>query len=132
MFLPYKRNGIPVALEYLPAEAITPKVGLCLQQDATSGQLQVAAADVPKYICMYESASALTAGDIIPVERIKKGIEYESKLDGDNSSLKCGTLADIDATGLLVDADASTDDVFEITYLEGLTTGSVVRGYFVK
>jgi hypothetical protein len=132
MFLPYKRNGIEPFYRQMPAEAITPKVGLCLQLDATSGQLQVAGADVPTHICMENRDAAVSAGELIYVEPIHKDIEYESTLDGDNASLTVGTLADIDSTGLLVDADASTDDVFRITEIDGLTSGSKVRGYFVK
>jgi hypothetical protein len=41
-------------------------------------------------------------------------------------------LADIDTSGLLLDGDASTDDVFRVEYVGGLTAGSTVRGKFVK
>jgi hypothetical protein len=57
---------------------------------------------------------------------------FESALDDANELLTAGSLVDVDATGLLIDADSSADDVFQITYLESTAAGAVVRGRFVK
>ena len=70
MFIPYKTDdGRVPAWEYLPASAITPKVGLALV--LTSGQLAKASGTTkPTYICMTEKDAAVTAGEIIPVVRV--------------------------------------------------------------
>lgn len=131
-FLPFQyANGV-TPWEYLPAGAITPKVGMLLELDASTGQLKVCSQGIPQYISMAEHSSAVSAGTIIPVIKIEKDTVYETQLDGNVSSLPLGTLADIDTTGLLLDGDASTDDVFRVEYVGGLTAGSTVRGKFVK
>lgn len=123
-------DGHVPAWEYLPCEAITPKVGLCLAFDTTSEQLQVS--EKPEYICMREEAAAVDAGTLIPAIRVTKDIVFASSLDAANEALTVGSLVDVDATGLLVDADSSTDDVFQLTYMDGTATGAAVRGRFVK
>ncbi len=130
-FKPYSTDdGRVPAWEYLPCEAITPKVGLCVAFDTTSEQLQVS--DTPEYICMREESAAVTAGTIIPVIRVSKDIVFETTLDAKNTSLTVGSLVDVDSTGLLIDADSSNDDVFQITYLAGTDAGDIARGRFVK
>lgn len=132
-FLPFQyANGV-TPWEYLPAGAITPKVGMLLELDASTGQLIVCNKSIPHYISMAEHSSAVTAGTIIPVIKIEKDTVYETQLDADiSTTLPLGTLADIDATGLLLDGNASEDDVFRVEYVGGLTAGSTVRGKFVK
>lgn len=130
-FLPFQyANGV-TPWEYLPAGAITPKVGMLLEFDA-NGQLVVCSESIPQYISMAEYSSAVSAGTIIPVIKIEKDTVYETQLDATVSTLPLGYLADIDDTGLLLDGDASTDDVFRVEYVGGLTAGSTVRGKFVK
>jgi len=130
-FLPFQyANGV-TPWEYLPAAAITPKVGMLLEFDS-NGRLKVCSQGIPQYISMAEHSSAVSAGTLIPVIKIEKDTVYETQLDGNVSTLPLGTLADIDATGLLLDGDASTDDVFRVEYVGGLTAGSTVRGKFVK
>lgn len=131
-FLPFQyANGV-TPWEYLPADAITPKVGMLLEFNASTGRLKVCSESIPQYISMAEHSSAVSAGTIIPVIKIEKDTVYETQLDGDVSSLALGYLADIDTTGLLLDGNASQDDVFRVEYVGGLTAGSTVRGKFVK
>jgi hypothetical protein len=131
-FLPFQyANGV-TPWEYLPADAITPKVGMLLEFNTSTGRLKVCSQGIPQYISMAEHSSDVSAGTLIPVIKIEKDTVYETQLDGDVSSLALGTLADIDTTGLLLDGDASTDDVFRVEYVGGLTEGSTVRGKFVK
>ena len=67
-------NRVP-GIEYLPASAITPKVGMALTQ--TTGQLALATdATAPTYISMCEKDGECTAGDIIPVIRVGKVKKY--------------------------------------------------------
>jgi hypothetical protein len=131
-FLPFQyANGV-TPWEYLPAGAITPKVGMLLEFDA-NGQLVVCNESIPQYISMAEHSSAVSAGTIIPVIKIEKDTVYETQLAANvSSTLPLGTLADIDTTGLLLNGNASTDDVFRVEYVGGLTAGSTVRGKFVK
>ena len=69
-------NRVP-GIEYLPASAITPKVGMALTQ--TTGQLALATgATAPTYISMCEKDSECTAGDIIPVIRVGKDMILET------------------------------------------------------
>lgn len=113
------------AIEYLPAAAMTPKIGMALAFNA-SGQL--AASATPKYICL-RAGSAVTAGTVIPVLRIEKGMKFEACLDA-ATAFKAGTVAQITSDGLKVDADGSTNGVFQIVELDGTAEGSTVRGYF--
>lgn len=131
-FLPFQyANGV-TPWEYLPAGAITPKVGMLLEFNTSTGRLKVCSQGIPQYISMAEHSSAVSAGTIIPVIKIEKDTVYETQLDATESSLPLGTVADIDTTGLLLDGDASTDAVFRVEYVGGLTAGSTVRGKFVK
>lgn len=113
------------AIEYLPAAAMTPKIGMALAFNA-SGQL--AASATPKYICL-RGGSAVTAGTVIPVLRIEKGMKFEACLDA-ATAFKAGTVAQITSDGLKVDADGNTNGVFQIVELDGTAAGSTVRGYF--
>ncbi len=129
-FLPYMvDDGSVPPWEYHPAEAITPKLGLCLAFDAVSGQLEISG--TPEYICMMDAATTVTAGDLIPVIKISSGIIFETALDG-ATSFEVGATVDVDATGLLVDADSSDDDVFQITWMAGQSSGDKVRGRFIS
>lgn len=123
-------DGHVPAWEYLPCEAITPKLGLCLAFDTTSEQLEVS--EKPEYICMREEAATVDANTLIPVVRVTKDQIWEAALDATNAALTVGSLVDVNVTGLLVDADSSTDDVFQLTYMEGTAAGAAVRGRFVK
>ena len=68
-------GGYVPAFEYLPASAITPKLGLALK--LSSGQLAIASGtDKPEFISMCERSDALTAGDIIPVIRVTDDITF--------------------------------------------------------
>lgn len=128
-FLPYMvDDGSVPPWEYQPAEAITPKIGLCLAFDAASGQLEIS--ETPEYICMMDASGAVTAGDLIPVIRIDSGIIFETELD-DATSFEVGAAVDVDATGLLVDANSSSDQVFQLTWMAGQSSGDKVRGRFV-
>lgn len=90
MFLIHTVEGghIP-AFKYLPAGAITPKVGLALVQ--TNGNLALATGTTkPTHICMLEKDSALTAGDIIPVIEVTPEIIFETTCSASFASIKKG------------------------------------------
>ena len=71
-------GGYIPSWEYLPAGAITPKVGMALYQNA--GNLALASGTTnPAFISMVERSAALTAGDIIPVLRISEDVIWETE-----------------------------------------------------
>lgn len=105
MFLPDKTaagNAIP--WEYLPAGAITPKVGMALIQ--SGGNLAVASGtNRPAYISMTERETALTAGEIIPVIRVDEDTIYETTNSAAFTSVKRGDKVTLHASdGLQVTA----------------------------
>lgn len=130
MFTPVNYGGKrPPSVEYLPAGAITPKFGMAVALNASTGYL--AASAKPTHISMFEANAALAAGTLIPVIRITDEILFRSTLDG-ATSLKAGALVDIDSTGLLIDGDGTTNKVFLIEHLEGTAQGDEVLGRFVR
>lgn len=65
-------GGIIPGLEYLPAGAITPKIGMALVM--TDGNLAACGATTrPQYICATAAESALTAGTITPFSVCSRG-----------------------------------------------------------
>jgi hypothetical protein len=123
-------DGRVQPIEYLPAEAITPKVGLLLEFDTTSHQLQ-ASTTTAQYICMTEKAYAITAGDIIPVIAIDRTTTYQTQWDG-TTTYDLGETCDIDATSLLADANGSENDDLLIVGKDGNAAGDNVYVKFVK
>lgn len=115
------------AIEYLPAAAITPKIGLALA--FSEGKLAVST--TPEFICLQEKSAAVAAGTIIPVLRISKDMLFKAPLDG-STAFTAGTIAQLASGGLKIDADGSTGGVFLITELDGTAEGDTVRGYFVE
>lgn len=120
-------DAVTPAWEWLPAEAITPKLGLCLALDSSSGQLEVSV--TPQYICMMEAAAAVTAGDLIPVMNVK-GWEFETVLNANDSGIKPGCKRDVYSGGLKL-STATSNNNFLVTHTTGTSAGDVVRGKFV-
>ena len=105
-------DGHVAPFEYLPAGAITPKVGLALTE--SSGNLAVCTGtNVPTYISATESAAALTAGTVIPVIRVSKESVYETSLSASGTSLKIGDKVTISSGGDQITA-TTTSGVAEI------------------
>jgi hypothetical protein len=114
--------------EYIPAGAITPKVGMALYQNA--GNLAVASGtNKPTYISVCEKDAAVTAGEAIPVIRVEEGMIFGVELSASGSSLKLGDKVTIATDGLRVTA-TTTDGVAEIVGIEGTAAGDVVRVRF--
>lgn len=115
--------------EYLPAAAIVPKIGMAMAPNA-SGQLVAASgATAPKYICMTERESAMTAGERIPVIRAESGIIFETTFSASASSVKVGAKVTLAADGLQV--TGTTDSgVAEVVEMNGTAAGDTVRVRF--
>lgn len=124
-FKPHQTNdGRVPPFEYLPAGAITPKVGMALYMNA--GNLAIASGTTkPTYICMCEKETAVAAGDIIPVIRVDDGMIFSVPLSASGASLKLGNKVTLAAGGLQVTA-TTTDGVAEIVGIIGTAVGDEV------
>lgn len=129
MFIPYKTDdGRVPAWEYLPASAITPKVGMALTM--TSGQLAKASGTTkPTYISMVEKETACTAGDIIPVVRVGADMILETTFSAAATSVAPGAKVTVATDGLQV-TGTTTDGIAEVVELDGTAAGSKVRVRF--
>lgn len=120
-------NRVP-GIEYLPASAITPKVGMALTQ--TTDQLALATGETaPTYISMCEKDGACTAGDIIPVIRVGKDMILETTFADDATSIKLGNKVTLYTDGLQVTATTNSG-VAEVVYMDGTASGSMCRVRF--
>ena len=124
-FKPHQTNdGRVPPFEYLPAGAITPKVGMALYMNA--GNLAIASGTTkPTYICMCEKETAVAAGDIIPVIRVDDGMIFAVPLSAAGTSLKLGNKVTLATGGLQVTA-TTTDGVAEIVGIIGTAVGDEV------
>ena len=115
-------NRVP-GIEYLPAAAITPKIGMALIQ--SGGNLTIASGTTaPTYISMCEKDNACAAGDIIPVIRVNKDMMFETAFSSAATALKLGDKVTINTDGLTVTA-TKTNGVAEIVYMEGMDAGDM-------
>lgn len=118
-------NRVP-GIEYLPAGAITPKVGMLLTQ--SGGNLALCSGTtVPTYVSMCEREAACTAGDIIPVLRIQKDMIFEGDGSVSLSALKSGDKVTIGTDGLTLTA-TTTGGVAEIVQV--INDGAAARVRF--
>lgn len=125
MFRVYQTDdGRNCPIEYLPAGAITPKLGLALTQSA--GNLAVASGTTkPGYICMTETANAVSAGTRIPVIRVSEDIIYETENTAAFTAINRGDKVTIDSTGLKVTA-TTTSGVAEVVGFDETAAGSKI------
>lgn len=120
-------NRVP-GIEYLPANAITPKVGMALTQ--TNGRLALATdVTAPTYISMCEKDGECTAHDIIPVIRVGKDMILETTFAADATNIKLGNKVTLYKDGLQVTA-TTTNGVAEVVYMDGTASGSMCRVRF--
>lgn len=120
-FLPYKFDGSvrPQSIEYLPAGAITPKVGMVLRLDTSTGLLAVCADsdNPPKYLSLVQRGAALTSGEVIPVMRINPDMVFETTFSASATSRKAGEKVTI-SNGVQATA-TTTKGVCEIVKIIG-------------
>ena len=129
MFTVYSTDdGRNLPVEYLPAGAITPKMGMALVQ--SGGNLAVCSgANVPTYISMIEKDAACAAGDVIPVLRVTPGVIWKTASSAAMTSVKLGQKVSIDTTGMLVTATTG-DTGAEVVYIEDTAAGGCVHVRF--
>ncbi len=127
MFRPYSHDNGLQPWEYLEAAAGTYKSGQALQ--VTNGHLAPvteALQTTPAYICMADVT--VDAGKELPVIRVTDKVVFETALSAAAAGAKVGSLLEVSAGGLAVDATAA--GTFDVNYIEGTEAGSVVRGRF--
>ena len=124
-FIPHTvEDGHVPAFEYLPASAITPKIGMALTQ--TGGLLAAATGTTkPKYICMCEKDSAVTSGDLLPVIRVTADIAFRTTCSAAFTDRKLGDKVTIASNSLQVTA-TTTSGVATVVNIEGAASGSGV------
>ena len=116
-------GGIIPGLEYLPAGAITPQIGMALVM--TDGNLAACGATTrPQYICATAAESALTAGTIIPVFRVLEGTLFATSWSAAASAVNAGDLVTLSA-GMQVTA-TTTSGVAEVVSMDGTAVGDTV------
>lgn len=126
MFLIHSTDDHRVpAIEYLPAGAITPKIGMALTM--TAGNLAIATGTTkPTYLSMCEKETACTAGDIIPVIRVQPDMILETTFAVAATAIKSGNKVTIHTDGQQVTA-TTTDGVAEVVYIDDTAAGSMCR-----
>lgn len=116
-------NKVP-PIEYLPAGAITPKMGMALTM--SGGNLAIASGTtVPSYVSMVECESALTAGTVIPVIRVLPDMIWETAAQAAMTSIKLGDKVTLHTDGMQVTA-TKTNGVAEVVDMDGTDVGSRV------
>lgn len=121
-------DGRVPGIEYLPAGAITPKVGMALT--VSSGKLAVASGTTaPSYISMCERETACTAGELIPVIRVGKDMILETTLSADGSAVSIGDKVTLHTDGMKVTA-TKTGGVAELVYMDAPDAGATCRVRF--
>lgn len=122
-FIPYSTDdGRVPAWEYIPAGAITPKVGLALA--FSEGKLAIATGK-PLYICMRDEDAAVESGTVIPVIAVSPGIVFQTQNTASLSDVNPGesvTLAE-DGMGITATTDSG---VAKIVKKHGDDIGSEV------
>ena len=118
-------DGHIPAWEYLPASAIAPKKGMALT--LSSGKLAIATGTTaPIYISMTESASALTAGTIIPVIRVNGNMVFKTTNSAALTGINIGDKVTLHASSGLQITATTTNGVAEIVGMAGTAIGSEV------
>ncbi len=116
-------------IEYLPCGDITPKVGMALV--LTGGNLGIATGtSVPSYISMCERENACTAGEMIPVIRVSKGMILETDFSAAPTGVKLGDKVTLHASSGMEVTATTTNGIAEVVYMDGTTAGSMCRVRF--
>lgn len=131
-FLPVKFDGSckPQSIDYLPAAAITPKVGMALFPDS-DGQLAIATTGKVGYISLIEKSAAVTAGTLIPVLHVTKDMLFETVFSASASGIDPGDTVSVASDGLRATASANSSYHVEIVQKFGSSSGDKVRVRFV-
>ena len=132
MFTVYTNdNGAQEPHYYQAAAAGTYQVGqlLALNANGLAEAVSQASLTTPPMLCLF--SGTVQAGENIPVQYVTGDVEFETELTAEAAAAKVGSLMEVSAGGIGVDAPASGTGSFRLTYLEGTAKDSVVRGRFI-
>ncbi len=113
-------DSVVRGIEYHEADSITPKIGMLLKN--VGGKLVTASGtDKPTYLCLCESETSLTAGDMIPVHRLDSAFVLEDDTNLNLSEVATGTKLTIaeDGTHLAIATGGSMELVYKEAKPEG-------------
>lgn len=126
-FLPHQNDKGLQPWEYYPAAAGSYKVGQMLTMtDGKLKALSAASKVTPPYVCMAEKTVA--ADEPLPVIRVTNEMIFETQLSAAAEAAKIGSLLEVSAGGMAVDATAA--GTFELVYIDGTAAEAMVRGRF--
>lgn len=122
-FIPHTLNeGGHPPFEYLPASAITVELGMALV--FSGGKLAKATGTtVPQYFSLTNKVCA--AGDIIPVQKLEHGVDYETTSSAAIADTLIGAKVTIATDAMRVTATA-TDGIAQIVSVSGNAAGDKV------
>lgn len=116
-------GGYIPSFEYLPASAITPKVGMALK--LSGGKLALASGtDKPEYIAMCERGSAVTAGELVPVIKVSDNITFGVPASAAMTAVNIGDKVTIHTDGMQVTA-TKTGGTAMVVGCEGTAVGDI-------
>ena len=123
-FIPYSTSdGRVPPWEYLPAGAITPKVGLALY--LSSGVFAVATGtQKPTHICMRDEAAAVTSGTVIPVIAVQPDIIFETENSASLNGVNIGQAVTIASDGMRATGTTSSGVATIVEKAAGTGTGN--------
>jgi len=120
-------DGRVPGIEYLPAGAITPEVGMALTQ--ASGKLAVSSGTAkPAYISMCQRETACADGELIPVLRVLPDMIFESRWSAAADGVGPGDKVSVADGGLLL--LGTTGGAAEIVSMDGTGESDAVRVRF--
>ncbi len=104
-------SGRVPGFEYMPCDAITPKLGMAMKLDG--GKLKKASGtDKPKYISMTEREAACASGELIPVVRVGEDIVFSAPTPSGFTALPGATVQiSSDGCGLSASAGGAAEVV---------------------
>lgn len=116
-------DGRNMPHEYLPADGLTPQMGMALRLEG--GKLVLAkGAEKPEYISMTERTEACKAGEIIPVIRAAADAEWEAEASAAMTGIKIGDKVTVSTDGLYV--TATKGGAAKVVGMEGTAVGDRV------
>ena len=123
-FIPYStEDGRVPPWKYMPAGAITPKIGLALY--LSSGVFAVATGtQKPTHICMREESAAVSSGTIIPVIEIAPDIVFQTENQASLNGVNVGQAVTIHSDGMQVTATTSSGVATIVEKTAGTGTGN--------
>lgn len=129
--IPHKyRDGQLDPWEAHPAAAgVNLKIGLAMKM--SSGKLAMATAgDDIDYICMEQSESATTDGQMVHVIAADDDTIYETTLSEQVSGIAAGSTYNLDSTGMML--AVTTGGALKVVDFDGDQAGDAVRVQIVK